>query len=211
MEVPFVTTAELPRAGGNSKQGAVQESMDTRELLQALLVWGLYPAWLLAGAGDYLCHRRTDIEHTSGTQESWLHLLQFLSLLLVFGAAALMNLNAIVFGLMVVLVIVHSVLAHVDVSYTDGRRRISPIEQLVHGFMDVLPLIAVALIGVLHWPQIAGLADPQLFSLRPTELGRWLFVGSFAVLSGVPILEELARTYRHRGEPRFQVGLVTIK
>src|SRR5688572_3918960 len=173
--------------------------MDIRELLQTLLVWGLYPVWLLAGAGDYLCHRQTDIEHTSGTRESWLHLLQFASLLIAFAAAVLVNLNAIVFGIMVVLVIAHSVLAHVDVSYTDGRRHISPFEQLVHGFMDVLPLVAVALIGVLHWAEISS-PPSTIFSVRPPDLGRLLLVGSFAVLSGVPILEELARTYRHRNE-----------
>jgi hypothetical protein len=185
--------------------------MDIRELLQTLLVWGLYPVWLLAGAGDYLCHRQTDIEHTSGTRESWLHLLQFASLLIAFAAAVLVNLNAIVFGIMVVLVIAHSVLAHVDVSYTDGRRHISPFEQLVHGFMDVLPLIAVALIGVLHWPEVTASPSSPIFSLRAADLGRTLLVGSFAVLAGVPILEELARTYRHRGERRFQAGFATIK
>lgn len=185
--------------------------MDTRELLQTLLVWGLYPAWLLAGAGDYLCHRQTDIEHTSGTIESGLHLAQFTTLLIAFSAAVLMNLNAIVYGIMVALVIVHSVLAHVDVSYTDGRRHISPVEQLVHGFMDVLPLMAVALIGVLHWSEITASPTAPTFSLRPPELARWLLLGSFAVLSGVPIVEELARTYRHRGERRFQAGFATIK
>lgn len=185
--------------------------MDTRELLQTLLVWGLYPAWLLAGAGDYLCHRRTDIEHTSGTTESWMHLLQFVTLLVAFAAAVLMNLNALVYGIIVALVIAHSVLAHVDVSYTDGRRRISPVEQLVHGFMDVLPLVAVALVGVLHWPEITNSSSAPEFGLRPLALGRGLLVGSFAVLSGVPILEELVRTYRRRSERRFQAGFATIK
>lgn len=174
--------------------------MDTRELLQALLVWGLYPAWLLAGAGDYLCHRHTDIEHTSGTTESWLHLLQFLTLLITFAAAVLLDLNAIVFGIMVALVIAHSVLAHVDVSYTDGRRHISPFEQLVHGFMDVLPLVAIALIGVLHWSEITASPTSPMFSVQSPDLGAVLLVVSFAVLSGAPILEELARTYRHRGD-----------
>lgn len=185
--------------------------MNIRELLQTLLVWGLYPVWLLAGAGDYLCHRQTDIEHTSGSRESWLHLLQFVSLLIPFAAAALMNLNAIVFGSMVSLVIAHSVLAHMDVSYTDGRRHISPVEQLVHGFMDVLPIMAVALIGVLHWSEIATPADTPIFSLRSLESGRVLLVGSFVVLSGVPIIEELVRTHRHRGERHFHDGLATIK
>lgn len=185
--------------------------MDIRELLQTLLVWGLYPVWLLAGAVDYLCHRQTDIEHTSGTRESWLHLLQFISLLIPFAAAALLHMNAIVFGVMAAVVIAHSVLAHIDVSYTDGRRHISPIEQLVHGFMDVLPIVALALIGVLHWSQITASPDAPVFSLRPLELERALLVASFAVLAGVPIVEELARTYRHRSERHSQVGLVTIK
>jgi ABC-type amino acid transport system permease subunit len=185
--------------------------MNIRELLQMLLVWGLYPVWLLAGAGDYLCHRQTDIEHTSGTRESWLHLLQFVTLLIAFAAAALMNLNAIVFGIMLALVIAHSVLAHMDVSYTDGRRYISPIEQLVHGFMDVVPLIAVVLIGVLHWSEITTSPTSPIFSLRPPELGRTLLLSSFAVMSGAPILEELARTYRHRGDRHVQAGFVTIK
>lgn len=186
--------------------------MNTRELLQTLLLWGLYPAWLLAGAGDYLCHRRTDIEHTSGVKESWLHLLQFGCLLIAFAAAVLLSLNAIVFGLIVVLVLAHSVLAHADVSYTDGRRRISPFEQHVHGFMEVLPLVAVALIGVLHWSEIAGPVTSPLISLRAElDLGRVLLVASFAVLAGVPVLEELARTHRHRDERRYQAGLATIK
>jgi hypothetical protein len=185
--------------------------MNVRELLQNFLIWGLYPAWLLAGAGDYLCHRASDIEHTSGTPESWLHLWQFAALLIAFSAAVLLNINAIVFGILVVLVIAHGVLVHLDVSYTDGRRHISPIEQRVHGFMDVLPLVAVALIGVLHWPEITASPSAPIFSLQPPDVGRVLLVGSFAVLSGVPILEELARTYRHRGERRFQAGLATIK
>jgi hypothetical protein len=69
----------------------------------------------------------------------------------------------------------------------------------------------VALIGILHWSEITASPGSPIFSLRPPDLGRVLLVGSFAVLSGVPILEELARTYRHRGERPFQAGLATIK
>jgi hypothetical protein len=50
-----------------------------------------------------------------------------------------------------------------------------------------------------------------MFALKPPDLGGALLVGSFAVLSGVPILEELARTSRHRGERRGQAGFATIK
>jgi hypothetical protein len=35
-----------------------------------------YLVWLFAGLGDFLCHRRTDLPHTSGLTKSALHLPQ---------------------------------------------------------------------------------------------------------------------------------------
>src|ERR671926_1315697 len=125
-----------------------------RDWLSALFIWGIYPAWLLAGAGDYLCHRKTTIERTSGARESWLHLAQFASLAIAFACAVLLQMSVAVFLATVALVLAHSVLSYIDVRYTDGRRRISPVEQTLHGFMDVLPLVAVALLGVQHWQDV---------------------------------------------------------
>jgi hypothetical protein len=188
--------------------------MSLQDLLQTLLVWGIYPLWLLAGAGDYLCHRQTDIEHSSGSGESWFHVLQFLTLLITIAAGTLFEAAVLPFGVMVVAVLAHSVLAHLDVSYTDGRRYISPFEQLLHGFMDVLPIVAVAIYGVLHWQRIgAGLAGDQWVLLRPDAV-RVGLLASFVLLAGLPILEELVRTLRHRGERdqrSYQAGLATIK
>ena len=44
-------------------------------LLDAFL-YVIVPLWLLAGFTDYVLHKRTHIEHTAGTRESLLHLLQ---------------------------------------------------------------------------------------------------------------------------------------
>lgn len=188
--------------------------MSLQVLLENLLWWGIYPLWLLAGASDYLCHRRTDIEHTSGSAESWFHLLQFLTLLVAIAVGTLLEPNALVFGVMTVAVLAHSVLAHLDVSYTDGQRYISPFEQLVHGFMNVLPLVAVAIFGVLHWSEIgAGLQGATISLARADESRVWL-LASFIVLAGVPILEELVRTLKGRsvrGRERDHAGLATIK
>jgi hypothetical protein len=137
-----------------------------RNSLSAFLIWGLYPAWLLAGAGDYLCHRTTSIERTSGATESWLHLAQFACLGIAFACAVLLQISAAVFLVVGALVLAHSVLAYIDVRYTDGRRRILPIEQSVHGFMEVLPLVAVALLGVRHWQEIS--AGATTFALHST-------------------------------------------
>ena len=188
--------------------------MNLADVVELVLVWGLYPAWLIAGAGDYVCHRQTDIEHTSGSAESWFHLAQFGCLLIALAAAVFLHVNAWVFGIIVAAVVSHSMLAFLDVSYTDGRRHISPLEQTVHGFMDVLPLVAVALLGALHWPDIDTPVASPLFALREAPgRGSVLLIASFAAFAGLPILEELLRTHRHRAERarRLQAGLVTIK
>ena len=63
--------------------------MDARALGLNFLAWVLYPLWLAAGAADYLCHRRTHIERTSGAVESWLHVAQFLSIAALLALATL--------------------------------------------------------------------------------------------------------------------------
>lgn len=167
-----------------------------RNGLAALLIWGIYPAWLLAGAGDYLCHRTTDIERTSGATESWLHVAQFVCLAVAFACAVLLQISAAVFVVLVALVVTHSFLSYIDVRYTYGRRRILPIEQSIHGFMDVLPLVAVAMLGVQHWQQIR--VGSTAFALQAAvDMEPVLLLSSFALLAGLPVFEELLRGLRH--------------
>jgi hypothetical protein len=82
-----------------------------RSWLSALLIWGIYPAWLLAGLIDYLCHRRTAIDRTSGAAESWLHAAQFVCLAFAFACAVLLQMSAAVLAVLVLLVIAHSLLS----------------------------------------------------------------------------------------------------
>jgi hypothetical protein len=176
--------------------------MELRTVLLGLLAWVLYPLWLLAGAADYLCHRRTAIERTSGAHESWLHLAQLACIGIALVLAAAFEATRPVLLLMLVAVLTHSVLAFVDVSYTSGRRYISPFEQQVHGYLDVIPLIAVCLFGALHWSQpqagaTAFVLDDGFVAGKPAVL-----LLSFAVLAGVPVIEELIRALRARVSER---------
>ena len=156
--------------------------MDPLSLLEPFLVCVLYPAWLLAGGVDYMCHRRTHIE-----------VVQFMVLAAALTLALLLRVTLQVFACIAALVLSHSVLAYLDVRYTQGRRHISPLEQTAHGFMDVIPLVAACLIAILHWPQLsAGLANPWLQAAPLTGMTAVL-LGSF-LLSGVPVLEEWSRT-----------------
>jgi hypothetical protein len=180
-------------------QAARVERMELRSNLVLLLSCMLYPLWLGAGAADYICHRLTDMEHTSGVRESLLHVAQFSVLACALLATLSLEMTAVVFTLVAVLVIIHTVLAYIDVRYTQDRRPILPFEQQVHGWMDVIPLIAVGLIAVLHWERIsAGFSWTGIELQRPmlSAAQFWLLFGSFLVLSGGAVFEELLRNWR---------------
>jgi hypothetical protein len=174
---------------------------------QALLTYLVLPIWFAAGVADWLCHRQTDIEHTAGPKESLLHLLMFGEIAVPLLACLFLEINALVFALMVVAFIAHELTAYWDVSYAVTRRHVPPIEQHVHSFLEIIPLTAGLLVGVLHWPQLLalfGLGDePARFTLElkrdPLPLSSVLMVMSAAVMLEVlPFLEELWRTLKAR-------------
>lgn len=172
--------------------------MQLRTLLGEFLAIVLYPLWLLGGAGDYFCHRRTHIEETSGTTEAWFHLAQFATIGVIFVSAVVLEITLAVIVLMLAALIAHTVLSFIDVSYTMKHRHISTLEQHVHGLMDVIPIVAVGLLAVLHWDQLAW-AEPRPFRLKDEPLSQLHIaglLGSFAVLAGTPVIEEWLRTRR---------------
>jgi hypothetical protein len=184
--------------------------VDLRTLLGGFLAWVLYPLWLLAGAGDYLSHRFTRIEQTSGHHESWLHVAQFATLAIIFGCAVLFEITLGIFAVMALAVIAHTALSLWDVSYTLGRRHISAFEQHVHGFMDVIPFMAVCLLALMYWDTLA-VPDANWPMLRwkdnpLTTPQIALLLGSFFVLAGVPVAEEWLRTRRAQGDERQRIG-----
>lgn len=115
----------------------------------------IYPLWLMAGAADLLCHRRTRLAATSGVIESLLHLCQ----LGCVGSAVLivlfLDINRLTFAIMALLISAHAAFSFADVAYTDLRRRISPIEQHIHAYLEVLPWLALFAVAVVYWPAIA--------------------------------------------------------
>jgi hypothetical protein len=163
-------------------------------LLIGCLLWVLYPLWLAAGAVDYLCHRRTRLEQTSGATESIFHIAQFLLLLVFMALATLLRISAGVLAAMAAAVAMHSAITLADVAYTYPRRRIPAIEQWVHGFMDVLPPVAWMLLALLNWDAITRAGSWRDWDRSATSTtSAALFLGSYAVLAGVPIFEEFLR------------------
>lgn len=170
------------------------------------LLYILFPIWLVAGLLDYWCHRRSDIERTSGLPESRLHVLQALQLGVPLFAALFLEINALVLAVIILCVLAHSATSYWDVSYTISRRYISPFEQHVHSYLDVIPLVAALIIILLHRDQFLALlgAGPERasFSLRAKAEplpAVWVTLVTVSVLGvqGVALLEEFWRTWRH--------------
>jgi hypothetical protein len=167
--------------------------MTLHALLWKLLSLGVLPAWLLAGAADWLCHRRTHIECNSGARESRMHLLLHAQIALPVLLGLWFEINAGMLAFMALCVAAHMFTSLADTRLAQPLRHISPIEQQVHGWLEMLPLFALACVAMLH---ADALRDPQwLPSLRtrpaPTH---WLvivplgFAGGFAL-----IIEEYLR------------------
>ena len=162
------------------------------------------PIWIGAGVADWWCHRRTDIEHTAGTTESVVHA----AMMMEGGLPAMLGLfcevNAGVLALTYLTLGVHELTAIVDVAYADERRRVTPTEQHVHGFLERVPLMAAVLLTTLHWDQArsvfgaGGEPDWRIKGKRREISGRYRagVLAAVTALVAVPYGEELLRCLR---------------
>jgi hypothetical protein len=129
----------------------------TAQLVQQLLLYLLLPVWLLAGFGDWCCHRVQRIEHTTGLKESLMHLLMISEIGLGATAALLLQIDAGVLWLLVACCVAHELTTWWDLSYASSVRRIPVAEQWVHSLQLVLPWTALVALMVLHRDQAAAM------------------------------------------------------
>ena len=178
--------------------------MDSSEALRLLLMYFVLPVWLAAGFADYLCHRASNIEQTSGWKESVLHLLQFSEMALPILAALFLKITSGVILLMIVCLILHQATAMWDVHYAASRREVKPIEQHVHSVLEMMPLAGLLMVIALNWSAFAALlgfgpAD-FTFELKDEPLP-WMYVfsvlGLTLLFEVLPYLEELLRGLRY--------------
>ena len=181
--------------------------MTVDDPVRVLLLYFIMPVWFAAGLADYLCHRASDIEHTAGPKESLLHLLMFAEIAVPLLMCLFFEVNALVFAVMIIGFVAHEATALWDVSYAIEHRYVSPIEQHVHSFLEMIPLMAGAFVAVLHWPQFLALfglgSEPARFTLEPKQeslpIGYIVAVlGAALLFELLPYLEELARGLRAR-------------
>jgi hypothetical protein len=190
--------------------------MATADILRGMLLYFILPLWLAAGFADYLCHRASHIETSSGWKESLLHLLQFTEIGVPLVAALALEINTGVILLMIVCLVLHHATAMWDVHYANGTREVMPIEQHIHSVLEMLPLTAVLMVIALNWTAFLG-----LFGLAPAEFAPrlkdvtlpWTYIvsvlGAALLFEILPYLEELWRGLRAKQPTKGAVKQVT--
>ncbi|MFD8810885.1 diguanylate cyclase [Streptomyces sp. NPDC059627] len=180
-------------------------STDVEDASRRFLLYGALPLWVVPGLADWWMHRRTRIEHTSGTKESAVHALMMTEAGIPVVMGLLARVNPLVLSVMGGAALAHGATAVYDVSLAVDEREVRPIEQHIHSFLEVLPLTALAFTACLHADQVRrtlrGGPAPQDWRLLPKEhpLPAAYLAGLAGIIAGgvvLPYAEELRRCLR---------------
>lgn len=181
--------------------GSDQQPAAARRIMMYFVV----PLWIGAGLADWACHRASDIEQNAGPQESLMHLLMLAEMGVPSLAGLFLEINAPVFALMIAAFVAHEVTALGDVAYAVKRREVTPVEQHMHSFLELMPLASLCLLATLHPGQFAALfgagqeaADWHL-GLKHAPLPKPYVVavlGAITLFNLAPYVEELCRGWR---------------
>lgn len=164
-----------------------------------LLLYVVLPAWVLAGFGDYLCHRALRIEHANGIRETALHWLMLAEIGVAALAATFLHIDAAVMLFIFACLVAHEVTTYFDLKLATTTRFVPPVEQQIHSFLEILPFAAFLLILVRQWGQIRWfvLQGTPDFSIRLAPFPGWtpLIVSGAAItlFIFIPYIDELLR------------------
>ena len=181
-------------------------SITTDVLLFNMILYLCLPLWLLMGFADYYCHRKSQIEFTTGMKESIYHAVMGIQIGIPVFLGLFFKINVLLLLLMILVLIFHEWVAHHDVKYALHKREISIMETHVHSFLEVLPFVIVGLIVCINWSAFVDLITlnwTNHFSLvvREKPLDFWYVCGYVTLMliaDVVPFAEEFYRCWRHR-------------
>jgi hypothetical protein len=195
---------------------AAADPADVESVTIRYLMFVLMPAWLVPGIADYLMHRRTQIDKTSGLRESAIHSLMMAEIAVPVTLALLCEVNPLLLAIATGALGAHEATALWDVrTAVHGGREVRPAEQHIHSFLESLPFMAVSALFCLHWDEVQrmarrGAGGPQAWRLRLRRRrlpGGYLasVAAGIIALVAVPYAEELRRCAR----ARFSAGKAT--
>ncbi|WP_223637048.1 hypothetical protein [Corallococcus sp. EGB] len=188
------------------------KATDVETATRRFLLYFMLPAWLIPGVVDWVWHKKTDIEHTSGAGESLIHCLMMSEVGVPVVMGLVLEINPLTLSLMLGHTLVHEATAFWDVAYaTNHQRQVLPREQHTHSFLEVLPFMAVSSMICLHWDQFlaiwgaGGRKGKWRLRLKKERLpGGYLkgILGAIVATLALPYANELWRCVRaqRRGE-----------
>jgi hypothetical protein len=143
------------------------------------------------------------IERTSGTRESLIHLLMMTEVGVPLTLCLLCEINPLILTMIMCSIAAHEATARWDVSTAEhSGREVTTWEQHVHSFLESMPIMAASTLGCLHWRQVrellGGIRNREAWR-RLLEAGttthRYLAAIGAAVVGAivVPYGEELLR------------------
>lgn len=163
--------------------------------------------WFLAGFADYLLHRRSHIERTSGVRESLIHHLMLAEIGVPLIMAAFFRIDAGLIVIFIVCLVAHEITGNFDIRFAESHcREVSATEEQVHSVLEILPLTAALLVILPHFSQAMALmgagpehADFTIALKQPPEMRQILITAiALAVLVLGPYTEETIRCLRAR-------------
>jgi hypothetical protein len=152
---------------------------------------------VLAGLADWASHRATRISTTSGLKENLLHWLMYAEIGVGMVAVAYFEINAALVAIVLGVFLVHEITVYMDLDYSTMVRDVGPFEQMVHSFLEMLPLVSMGLLAVIAWPHGWDFdVRPKEEPIRPEYL---VAAGAASVLfNALPLLQETWSCVRDR-------------
>jgi hypothetical protein len=199
------STSATGRRRGRRASEREQSRQAADQAARRYLMYMIMPVWAVSGFLDWLWHRQTKIETTSGTKESIMHLVMMAEAGVPILTGLFLEMNAGAMALMCAGWLAHELTVAWDVSYTVSKRIIYPREQHTHSYMQTIPFDVIATLACLYPEQFMALvglgpekADFKLrFRKPPVPLKDFAaIVAGMGLVSGLPHLEELWRCYR---------------
>ncbi|MFC8435442.1 diguanylate cyclase [Streptomyces sp. NPDC057253] len=186
---------------------ATGTTVDVGDATTRYLLYGLLPSWFVPGLADWVMHRRTRIEETSGTKESLIHSLMMAEVGLPIALTLRYEVNPLLLTVQLGGAAVHEATALWDVrTAVESDREVKPLEQHIHSFLESLPFGALAALMCLHADQVkslvrGGRGDKDAWRLVPRRrpLSPGYLAGIDAAIGACVLLpygEELLRCAR---------------
>jgi len=208
--------AALAVAGGGAlgmlgRRGRATSPSAGDTAMRRLTTYFIVPVWLGAGFLDYIWHRRTRIETTSGLEESLMHTLMMVEAGPAVLAGLFLEINAGVLAGMIGLSAAHELTVLWDLAYTAPRRAIPAGEQVTHTFLEAPPFVVTAAAICTHWEQFLALmgrgAERPRYGIRlqkpPIPWSNVLVIlAALGLVGALPHADELRRCIRAKAAGR---------